>query len=486
MFLLNPADSIPFLQYFFSLLPSPTPLPSTSTAASSVYSNYSLLLSHSRSGYIQLRERYLRAPDGKWVRDDEGEEDGEEGGEASLSSSAGSGKAGKAPLAKVDVKHNNPLSLEEENPWQSWFADLELRKTIRQDVLRTFPEVDYFRLKSTQDRLTNLLFIYTKLNEQTGYRQGMHELLAPLLWSVDFDSVGPSDDSSSLPHLVLGREWVEHDAWGLFSALMKSAQVYYDHQPSSTISPKPQSAFPPPSVIPAGVSAGLVQPIVSIASHLQSLLSVVDPPLSAAFTNLDVEPQLYAIRWLRLIFSREFPLPDTLLLWDALFARDPSLHLTTHISLALLLRIRGALIPAAKEGYGEFLQILLRYPPSPDGHFHTSLLVRQAIHLRDNLSTSGAEHVIRQNIELGVAVGEELPMDEALDLRSPTARGAHRRAASVALPTQGLGFALGGLAKGVYGRAEAMGITGAVTGAFNEIKVRFRFLVSILCLRPAR
>lgn len=31
-------------------------------------------------------------------------------------------------------------------------------------------------------------------------------------------------------------------------------------------------------------------------------------------------PQVYALKWLRLLFLRDFPLEDTLLVWDAIFA----------------------------------------------------------------------------------------------------------------------------------------------------------------------
>ncbi|BGP14289.1 hypothetical protein JCM10213v2_002234 [Rhodosporidiobolus nylandii] len=467
-------------RYFFSLLPSPTTLPSPSASADTFHT-YSLQLSSSRSHYASLRERYLRAPDGKWVQDGAfsagGQEEKGKTEDNGLRSSAGSGKGAKM-LQKADASRNNPLGLEEENPWSSWFEDLELRKEIRKDVQRTFPDVDYFRLPATQDRLTNLLFIYCKLTPQVSYRQGMHELLAPLLWAVDFDSLPPPGvgEENSLPHLVLAREWVEHDAWGLFSELMKNAGTYYDHHPSAILSPNPQSTFSPSSFALSNDAApSRVQPIVSIASHLFSLLSTVDTPLHAAFTSLQVEPQLFAIRWFRLLFSRELPLPDTLLLWDALFARDPSLQLTEHVALAMLLRIRGALIEAAREGYGDFLQVLLRYPPCPDGRFRAALLVQQAVFLRDNLTPAGAAKVREQNVRLGAAVGPQQPADENVDLRSPAARGmAHRRAAT---NPQGLGLfgarGLGDLAKGVYGRAEALGIPKAVTGVFEDIKRDF-------------
>ncbi|GAA5991738.1 hypothetical protein JCM11641_004848 [Rhodosporidiobolus odoratus] len=472
-------------RYFFDLLPSPAPLPSSPTARAETYQTYSLLLSHSRSRYTSLRERYLRSPDGNWIQDgpsagEGGEKGGEEKQSAALRSSGGSGKGGKAQLAKADARMNNPLGQDEGNVWNQHFEDLELRKEIRKDVQRTFPEVSYFRLPSTQDRLTNLLFIYCKLTPEVGYRQGMHELLAPLLWTVDYDSLpATSTEQDSLPHFVLARDWVEHDTWSLFSSLMKGAAAYYDHRVSTALSPRPPPAFPPnPS---PSASSTPVQPIVSIATHLHSLLSTLDPTLHASFTRLQIEPQLFAIRWFRLLFSREFPLSDTLLLWDGLFARDPALYLATYIALAMLLRVRDALVAAAREGYGEFLHVILRYPPCPDGHFHTPLLLQQALYLRDQPTLGGANFVKKQNTELGFAVGIAQREDEGVDSRSPSARGlAHRRAASAAnlAAPQGLGLfgargLVGDLAKGVYGRAEALGINAAVSGVFNDLKRDF-------------
>ena len=38
-----------------------------------------------------------------------------------------------------------------------------------------------------------------------------------------------------------------------------------------------------------------------------------------------VEPQLYMMKWIRLLLGREFHLEDVLLLWDAIFADQVSL-----------------------------------------------------------------------------------------------------------------------------------------------------------------
>lgn len=317
-----------------------------------------------------------------------------------------------------------------------------------------------------QHRLTDLLFIFCKLTPQIGYRQGMHELLAPILWLVDYDSLEPTDDEASLPHLTLSREHVEHDTWALFSCLMKSAKTFYDHSASAS---SPNAAS-----MRSGSSPGpQVQPVIAAAQNIHSILQSVDPDLHAAFGRMQVDPQLYAIRWLRLLFSREFPLSDTLLLWDGLFARDTSLQLTSHVAIAMLLRVRNALLHAAEEGYGDFVQILLRYPACDDGQFRTPLLVQQAVYLRDNLSPSAVRHILKENDAMKASIGEPF-----VDTNGGTGlfAGDSRLSATPQIP-QGLGFLeknglVGDLAKGVYGRAEALGINKALKGTFDEIKVR--------------
>ena len=45
-----------------------------------------------------------------------------------------------------------------------------------------------------------------------------------------------------------------------------------------------------------------------------------DPALHLRLGELGIEPQLYLLRWLRLLFGREFHFEDVKLLWDAIFA----------------------------------------------------------------------------------------------------------------------------------------------------------------------
>jgi hypothetical protein len=42
--------------------------------------------------------------------------------------------------------------------------------------------------------------------------------------------------------------------------------------------------------------------------------------LTPSAQTLGIEPQLYALRWVRLMFGREFHFADVLTLWDAILA----------------------------------------------------------------------------------------------------------------------------------------------------------------------
>lgn len=90
-------------------------------------------------------------------------------------------------MDKADLSVNNPLSQETESPWNQFFLDNELRLTIKQDVIRTFPEIQFFQLKEWRELLLYVLFCYSKQNSKFGYKQGMHELLAPLIFVLHCD-----------------------------------------------------------------------------------------------------------------------------------------------------------------------------------------------------------------------------------------------------------------------------------------------------------
>ena len=57
-------------------------------------------------------------------------------------------------------------------------------------------------------------------------------------------------------------------------------------------------------------------------------------------------PNSQRSRWLRLLFTREFSMPDAMMLWDGLFATDPTMALSQWVCVAMLIRIRNERKPS--------------------------------------------------------------------------------------------------------------------------------------------
>ena len=74
------------------------------------------------------------------------------------------------------------------------------------------------------------------------------------------------------------------------------------------------------------------------------LLKRHDLALYTRLEKLEIFPQLYGIRWLRLLFGREFSFRSTLLLWDTIFADSCPPSLCDQLVVALLIALRDLLL----------------------------------------------------------------------------------------------------------------------------------------------
>ena len=78
---------------------------------------------------------------------------------------------GRLQDVSIDLAINNPLSQSEDSPWYQHFQDTELRRLVEQDVVRVFPDVDYFQNNEIKEKLMNVLFVYARSYPDLGYRQ---------------------------------------------------------------------------------------------------------------------------------------------------------------------------------------------------------------------------------------------------------------------------------------------------------------------------
>lgn len=307
-----------------------------------------------------------------------------------------------------DLVMDNPLSQNPDSIWSRFFRSAELGRMVDQDLTRLYPEHDsYFQTSACQGILRRILLIWCLRHQDYGYGQGMHELLAPLLYVLhvdvehlsevrktyeeyftdrfddfsfhdndltykfDFKKFSDSEDdlngsekisvkatspSELDPNMqsiillsdeygaegelgvVLSEKFMEHDAYFMFDALMSGSggavamADFFSPLPCSSS----HTGFPP---------------VIEASAALYHLLSKVDSSLYSHLIELQVEPQYFSLRWLRVLFGREFSLEDLLIIWDEIFAQenskfDKSMEVNKDSCSGILDSWRGAYISA--------------------------------------------------------------------------------------------------------------------------------------------
>lgn len=331
---------------------------------------------------------------------------------------------------------DNPLSQNPESTWGRFFHHAEIEKMVDQDLSRLYPEDgSYFQTSACQGMLRRILLLWCLRHPEYGYGQGMHELLAPLIYVLhadldylskvrglyvdyfhdEFDEMcypdggllshntmkkakswdlGGNDDfyQGNVPKItclddldpdtrdvyllsdaygaegelgvVISERFMEHDAYSMFNALMSGAHGVVAMTDFFSISPS------------IGYSTG-IPPIIEASSALYHLLSIVDSSLHSHLVELGVEPQYFALRWLRVLFEREFSLNNLLVIWDELFSSSndscmendeyhfrvlcsPRGAFIAAMAVSMLLHVRSSLL--ATENATSCLQRLLNFP----------------------------------------------------------------------------------------------------------------------------
>ncbi|XP_075154829.1 TBC1 domain family member 5 isoform X1 [Haematobia irritans] len=288
----------------------------------------------------------------------------------------------KNPRQTDQHDQDNPLSQSSKSVWNQYFNDQELFGVIRQDVIRTFPGVDFFRKTTIQNIMSNILFYYARDHPYMCYRQGMHEILAPVLFVMysDHQSLLHYKDISSASDIdkilldVINPLYLEADAYFIFSRIMSCVESYYRVCSDNKVtgigingeSPNKESKF---------VYTSEAEIIDQLNFIRDKILVKEDLHLHNYLLKLDIPLHIFGIRWLRLLFGREVALLDLLILWDAIFADSDKFDLPNYILVAMLIRIRDKLLLS---DYTTCLTYLMRYPQNVD----VSLILRHALHMK--------------------------------------------------------------------------------------------------------
>ncbi|CAG8534188.1 14058_t:CDS:2 [Acaulospora colombiana] len=124
----------------------------------------------------------------------------------------------------------------------------------------------------------------------------MHELLAPILWVIDKESLPTAsgyavdNDEDAIIKQTIDVGFVEHDTFALFSALMKSAKVNYEYNDEGTDQDYSRM------IKEVQAEAAKLTPVVMRCNKIhEEYLKMIDPELYSHLKNLEIEPQLYGM-----------------------------------------------------------------------------------------------------------------------------------------------------------------------------------------------
>jgi TBC1 domain family protein 5 len=148
--------------------------------------------------------------------------------------------------------------------------------------------------------LCRILAVWCITRPHISYKQGMHELLGHMFLALYTDLRTPeafaldpnitlhaSHDRIDRTALLCDARYIEHDAFALFTALLESTDG------------------PRALIFYADLEASAGLPVYD-GARVFALLEHADPALAAHLDAMGVAPQLFLLRWLRLLFCREF------------------------------------------------------------------------------------------------------------------------------------------------------------------------------------
>ncbi|XP_049805355.1 TBC1 domain family member 13 isoform X1 [Schistocerca nitens] len=264
---------------------------------------------------------------------------------------------------------DHPLNLNPDSKWQTFFKDNEVLLQIDKDVRRLCPDISFFQqatdfpcqqvvhskgvkrlhrrvqhtvLKSANverkglgitkialsikkapedyapmaegmeahwEVVERILFLYAKLNPGQGYVQGMNEIIGPIYYAF-----------ASNPDAEW-REFAEADCFFCFTNLMGEIRDFFIKSLDEA---------------ECGISG--------MMARLGEQLRKSDLQVWLRLQQLELRPQYYSFRWLTLLLSQEFPLPDVLRIWDSLFADERRFDFLIYICCSMIILLREELL----------------------------------------------------------------------------------------------------------------------------------------------
>lgn len=185
------------------------------------------------------------------------------------------------------------------------------QKQTESQILRDLPRTKITLLKNERVQLLfeRVLFVWSVRHPASGYVQGMNDLLQPFFFAflvphlpdLEIEDIIELENLDLVPEDAL-RE-VEADCFWCFSKLLDGLQdLYTKDQPG----------------------------LYKMLESLENVMDRVDPALSKAMKEQEIQYQEFAFRWMNCLLVREFSVPLLFRLWDSYLSNHSKIS-TTHV-----------------------------------------------------------------------------------------------------------------------------------------------------------
>lgn len=264
--------------------------------------------------------------------------------------------------------------------------------------------------------------MWSKLNKEISYKQGMNEIIGTLLIAIypyygNYDK--HIDNSSKEKYFyIFDESYLEADLYWLFDSLMRRGikDIYFMHPKynKKVINHDNNNKINKVEPFSSNLSEQgkkdnrhnkddqEIKDTLPIEKRITKIfdnyLKVCDKELYEYLTEIQSEPTLFLQRWLKCILIREFhPITKVINLWDAILAYDmhqilnlynyqPYCVLIDYICIHMMKKIRSELI---NKDINFIYQKLLYYPHLAD----VSNIVKNSIELKEIIKAKEKENV---------------------------------------------------------------------------------------------
>lgn len=159
---------------------------------------------------------------------------------------------------------------------------------------------NFFENETHSDVIERIIYIYSKLNKQVGYVQGMNELIAPIYYCFSIDN-------------TVSLENVEADTFWCFTFLMKDVKKLFLKESDNS-------------------EGGILDRVFT----LDLIVSHIQKDIYKILSKNNVNIFHFAFSWINIFFCQEFIMPDIIRLWDIIFSEQDRFSFVYFFAMAIL------------------------------------------------------------------------------------------------------------------------------------------------------